>query len=205
MAESDELRLTERSLHLCIDMQRLFSDDGPWPTPWMPRVLPNCVALAAFDPSRTIFTRFMPPQTPEDAHGSWRGYYEHWRGATLDRLDHRLVDLMPELARFAPPAPVFDKPVYSAFAGRRLAAHLAERNVDTLIVSGGETDVCVLSTILGAIDLGYFVVIVRDAVCSSSDEGHDALIRMFETRFSRLLAVTDTDTALAAWARQRRA
>ena len=25
--------LTERSVHLCIDMQRLFSADGPWATP----------------------------------------------------------------------------------------------------------------------------------------------------------------------------
>ena len=30
--------LTERSVHLCVDMQRLFSADGPWPTPWMDKV-----------------------------------------------------------------------------------------------------------------------------------------------------------------------
>lgn len=29
------LPLTERSIHLCIDMQRIFSADGPWPTPWI--------------------------------------------------------------------------------------------------------------------------------------------------------------------------
>ena len=27
--------------HLCIDMQRLFSDEGPWPMAWMPRVTPK--------------------------------------------------------------------------------------------------------------------------------------------------------------------
>ena len=27
--------------HLCLDMQRLFSFEGPWPTPWMERVLPK--------------------------------------------------------------------------------------------------------------------------------------------------------------------
>ena len=32
--------LTERSVHLCVDMQRIFSADGPWPAPWMERVLP---------------------------------------------------------------------------------------------------------------------------------------------------------------------
>lgn len=199
MPAATDLRLTERALHLCIDMQRLFSDEGPWPTPWMHRVLPNCVALAEQAPERTIFTRFVPPQVPEEAHGAWRPYYERWREATRDRLDPRLIELMPELERFAPPAWVIDKPVYSAFAGRRLAALLAERRADTLIVSGAETDVCVLSTVLGAIDLGYFVVVVRDAVCSSSDEGHDALITMFECRLGQQLATADTETILASW------
>lgn len=180
-------------------MQRLFSADGPWPTPWMTRVLPNCVALAERQPERTIFTRFVPPQRPEDAQGAWRPYYERWRQATRDELDPQLIALMPQLARLVPPAWVFDKPVYSAFAGHRLAAYLAERKVDTLVVSGAETDVCVLSTVLGAIDHGYFVVVVRDAVCSSSDEGHDALVRMFETRLSHQLAIADTQTVLEAW------
>jgi hypothetical protein len=29
------LPLTPRTVHLCIDMQRIFSSDGPWATPWM--------------------------------------------------------------------------------------------------------------------------------------------------------------------------
>ena len=39
--------------------------------------------------------------------------------------------------------------------------------------SGSETDVCVLATVLDAVDIGYRVIVVRDAICSSSDEGHD--------------------------------
>lgn len=33
--------IDQRSIHLCIDMQRLFASGGPWETPWMPRVLPT--------------------------------------------------------------------------------------------------------------------------------------------------------------------
>ena len=33
------LPLTERSVHLCVDMQRIFSAKGPWPTPWTHRLL----------------------------------------------------------------------------------------------------------------------------------------------------------------------
>ena len=42
-------------------------------------------------------------------------------------------------------------------------------SVDTLVISGSETDVCVLSTVLGAVDRGYRVVIAIDALCSSSN------------------------------------
>jgi hypothetical protein len=52
-AQSDGLfpfPLRERSVHLCLDMQRLFSAEGPWPTPWMGRVLPLVAALASHHP-----------------------------------------------------------------------------------------------------------------------------------------------------------
>jgi nicotinamidase-related amidase len=32
-----------------------------------------------------------------------------------------------------------------------------------LTVTGSETDVCVLATVLDAVDLGYRVIVVRDA------------------------------------------
>ena len=32
--------LTPRTVHLCVDMQRIFSAEGVWATPWMDRVLP---------------------------------------------------------------------------------------------------------------------------------------------------------------------
>ncbi len=51
------------------------------------------------------------------------------------------------------------------------------------MVSGSETDVCVLATVLDAVDLGYRVIVVRDAVCSSSDEGHDMLMRPTKFEF----------------------
>jgi hypothetical protein len=71
--------------------------------------------------------------------------------------------------------------------------HAAER-VEALIVSGGETDVCVLSAILGAVDYGYRVVLARDALCSSSDETHDAVVALFETRYREQVEGAQTET-----------
>jgi nicotinamidase-related amidase len=48
-------------------------------------------------------------------------------------------------------------------------AALTQKHVNTLVVSGGETDVCVLATVLAAVDRGYRVILAQDALCSSSD------------------------------------
>ena len=189
----------ENTIHLSIDMQRLFAAEGPWPTPWMERVLPKVVKLAEHAPARTVFTRFLTPRSPEEMPGMWKEYYRKWQNVTRERIDPKMLDLMPVLERFAPPAQVFDKFVYSAFATGELHQMLRARNVDTLIISGSETDVCVASTVLSALDIGYRVIVARDAICSSSDESHDALLSLYEKRFSVQVAVAEVDDVLARW------
>ena len=185
------LPLTERSVHLCVDMQRLFTADGPWPTPWMDRVLPVIAALTHRHPERTVFTRFIPPERPELMPGMWRRYYARWRVATREVLPLELLELMPPLARLCPPATIIDKTRYSAFAESWPCRHLRQREANTLIVSGSETDVCVLATVLDAVDIGYRVVVVRDAICSSSDEGHEMLMRLYHARFTEQIETAD--------------
>ena len=191
--------LTEQSVHLCVDMQRIFSAEGPWPTPWMDRVLPVTVELARRYPERTVFTRFIPPERPDQMPGMWQRYYARWRLATRECLDLSLLELMPSLAALCPPAIVIDKTRYSAFAEPTLLAHLREREAGALIVSGSETDVCVLATVLDAVDLGYRVILVRDAVCSSSDEGHDMLMRLYHARFTEQIETADAAAVMAQW------
>jgi nicotinamidase-related amidase len=165
----------------------------------MARVLPTVVRIAERFPERTVFTRFLPPVHPADMPGTWRRYYEKWRDTTRDRLDPRLLELVPELAKFVPQAQVIDKSRYSAFALTTLAAHLQARGADALVVTGSETDVCVLATVLGAIDRGYRVVLVTDGVCSVSDAGHDCLLTIYRKRYSEQIEAADSETVLAAW------
>lgn len=187
------------AVHLCIDMQQLFGETGPWPTPWMDCVLPNVAALTRHAPQRTIFTRFLTPESVGDAGGVWRDYYRKWTVATRREIDENLLNLMPSLQRFVPPAAVFDKTVFSAFSDGRLGAALRERHVKRIIVTGSETDVCVLASVLGAIDLGFHVVVVRDAVCSSADESHDALLSLYAKRFDVQIGIADTNEILERW------
>ena len=191
--------LTERTVHLCIDMQRLFSSEGLWPAPWMERVLPVVTELAAHHPDRTVFTRFITPRRAEDTPGMWQRYYFKWREATRERLDPAMLELMPSLKALVPPAAVVDKARYSAFAGSSLLSLLQERRAEGLIVTGSETDVCVLATVLDAVDLGYRVVLVRDGVCSSSDEGHDALLTVYHRRYSLQIETADAEDIMRQW------
>ncbi|TCK28992.1 nicotinamidase-related amidase [Ancylobacter aquaticus] len=186
------------AFHLCLDMQRLFSPEGPWPTPWMVGVLPNIVAVAERLAERTVFTRFIPAADPEAEIGTWRQYYQRWSHLTLERLDPAEIALVEDLACFAPPARTVDKRRFSAFSAPALAAILNRHSVDTLIVTGAETDMCVLATVMDGVDRGYRIVIVDDAVCSSSDEGHEAALTIYRTRFAQQIYMVATEDFLGA-------
>jgi nicotinamidase-related amidase len=131
--------------------------------------------------------------------GRWQDYYAKWLETTREHIDPRMLELLPALARLVPPAVVIDKTRYSAFAEPRLLSHLRRRGADALVVTGSETDVCVMATIMSAVDLGFRIILVRDAVCSSSDEGHDALLKVYRWRYSEQIETADAETILSRW------
>ena len=186
-----------RWVHLCIDMQRMFAADTPWHVPWMRDVSPQVQEVARRHPQRTVFTRFVPPKRAEDMPGMWRSYYEKWDNMTLDRLGQDMVDLVPSLKALVPPARIFDKMTYSPWTSGELHRVLAGEGIETLAISGGETDVCVLAAALGAIDLGYRVILLKDAVCSGADETHDASLELLDDRFSVQLEISSTEEFLS--------
>ncbi len=186
-------------IHLCVDMQRLFGPGGPWPVPWMEKVLPAIEELTGRHPDRTIFTRFIPAARPGEGPGMWARYYQRWAAVTLSNIDPALVELAPSLARFVPPAKVLDKRVYSPWTEGGLDALLHGSTIDALLVTGGETDVCVLATVLGAIDRGFRTVIVTDAICSSADQTHDALMELYRSRFSEQVEAVTMEEVIEGW------
>ena len=58
--------LTDRTAHICIDMQNVFAEETPWRTPWMPRVLPGVTRIADVTRRR----RSLPASSP---HGGPTG------------------------------------------------------------------------------------------------------------------------------------
>jgi len=165
----------------------------------MERVLPAIVDIASRYAARTVFTRFITPISPDHAAGQWRPYFERWRRATREMLEASQLDLVPELGRMVPPATIIDKSTYSAFFRSALAGWLRERRIGAIVVTGAETDVCVLSTVLDAVNIGFRVIIVEDALCSSSDAGHDALMTMYRLRFTEQIDLVKADELQDVW------
>ena len=83
---------------------------------------------------------------------------------------------------------------WSAFHQTYLDLALRSRNIDTLIISGGSTDVGVTSTVYSGRDLDYNMIVVRDACGTSHDQrAHDVLMELIFPRMSR---VRTTDQVL---------
>jgi nicotinamidase-related amidase len=162
-------------------------------------ILPAVSEIALLNPSRTLFTRFVPASQPGRGPGVWSRYYTRWAEVTLSQRGADLVELLPPLAELVPPARVLDKHVYSPWTESKLDQLLAGSGIDTLIITGGETDVCVLATVLGGIDRGYRVVVVGDALCSSADRQHDALLALYRERFSEQLEVVTAAEIMESW------
>lgn len=182
-------------------MQRMFAEPTEWMMPWAGKILPRVVALTEHRPENTIFTRFIPAERPGQGEGMWKQYYERWPMMTVEKLGLEMLALVPALTQFTPPASVVDKHVYSPWLYTELHHHLQQNAIDTLIISGGETDVCVLATVLGAVDLGYRVVLAKDALCSSSDQAHDCAIDLYHQRFNVHVVPMETNTILRNWSR----
>lgn len=72
----------------------------------------------------------------------------------------------------------------SAFCGTPLDLLLRKNGIQTLVITGCETDGCIESTVRdAAYSLGYFVVLPEDCLASCSRQNHEAMMIMMKRRF----------------------
>ena len=100
------------------------------------------------------------------------------------------------VAELAPRADEYLVPKHrwSAFFGTYLDLALRTRGADTLVLSGGSTDVGIAATAFAARDLDYNLLIVSDACTSPERDNHEQLMTRV---FPRMARVRTTDQALA--------
>lgn len=190
---------SKNTLHIVIDMQRLFAEETAWHTPAIARILPNVLALCEARPSEAVFARFVVPKTASHAKGRWKNYYDRWSSVTLDELNIAMLDLVAPLAAISTPESIIDKETYSVFGSPGFAQRLEASSIDTLIFSGVETDVCVYASVLHAVDAGYRVILAEDALASGDMDAHAAVIEKLAPRLSEQIEILSTAAILNLW------
>ena len=106
-------------------------------------------------------------------------------------------DIIPELAP-APGEPVVDKPGKGAFFATDLHIILQNRGIETLIVCGVTTEVCVHTTVREANDRGYRCIVPSDCCGSYFPEFHEMGLRMIKAQGGIFGWVSDSRRLIAA-------
>lgn len=88
---------------------------------------------------------------------------------------------------------------WSAFHQTYLELALRAHGINTIILSGGSTDVGIASTAYAARDLDYNLVIASDACTSPETDNHDQFMRRI---FPRMARVRSTDEVVKMLANQ---
>jgi nicotinamidase-related amidase len=106
-------------------------------------------------------------------------------------------DIIPELYP-APGEPVIDKPGKGAFYQTDLELMLKNREIDTLLVCGVTTEVCVNTTVREANDRGFRCIVLSDCCASYFPEFHAAGLAMIKAQGGIFGWVTASPQVLAA-------
>ncbi|KAA3634142.1 MAG: cysteine hydrolase [Proteobacteria bacterium] len=109
-------------------------------------------------------------------------------------------DIIPELYPVAG-EPVVDKPGKGAFFETDLHLILANRGIESLIVCGVTTEVCVHTTVREANDRGYECVVLADCVGSYFPEFQRVALEMIKAQGGIFGWVSNADAAAAALGR----
>lgn len=141
-------------------------------------------------PGRTLIWNWSAVLAPPTCC-CWPGFMRAYRDIEGPRDVAAVID---ELA----PRPTeiqIDKYNYGAFHRTNLLDSLRARSVDTVVVTGTVTQICVDETARGAFREGLKAVIVADAVSSFDPTLHQATLANFAMKFGWVMT---TDELLAA-------
>jgi nicotinamidase-related amidase len=201
-----------RTALLIIDMQRDFVEPGGFG-----EALANDVSLlrATIEPTRRVLSHVRQlgmlvihtreghraelsdcaPTKMARGRGRTRIGDDGAMGRLLVRGEHG-HDIVPELSPIAG-EPVIDKPGKGAFYATDLELILRNRGIESLIVCGVTTEVCVHSSVREANDRGFECLVLSDCVGSYFPELQTAGLAMIKAQNGIFGWVSDSDRLLA--------
>lgn len=206
LAVFDSIDVSKTAL-LAVDMQRAWTDpEGPWYFPQARTVIDPINRLAAAVRSRglVVWVEHVtgPPGTPD----YWATYLDNFvsdsqRQGALAAIQagSPFRDLEPALDVQEADLRI-EKRRYSAFirTSSNLEWVLRERGIDTVIVTGVQTNMCVESTARDAMMLDFKVFMPHDAAAARTDDDHLAGLRTIGQVFADIRPVNDLLALVAA-------
>ena len=148
------------------------------------RILPETCAGAIIDVqdfflaqlgNRTLRTKI---ETNLLSFARLLGYFRIPMVATLERPVFRKGPLPQRLKKLGDMAQLFEKDFFDLTKEENIRDHIVGLARTQALVAGCETDVCVLQSCLGLLDLGHEVFVVEDLLFSSARDVAAAIARM---------------------------
>ncbi|SFD77533.1 ureidoacrylate peracid hydrolase [Paenibacillus catalpae] len=94
---------------------------------------------------------------------------------------------------------VVKKHRYSGFIHTRLESVLQTLKIETLVMTGVSTNLCVESTARDGFMMDYRIVLMKDACAAFSQEEHDMTVKTVDTYFGM---ASDTEAVINFWQHQ---
>jgi ureidoacrylate peracid hydrolase len=189
-----------RSALLVIDMQNAFVAPGaPIEVPAARAIVARINRLAAELRRRGVTIVWVAHENRADGR-DWAGFFDAFvapgrraEAAAALAAGSKLQQLWPELEVAASDLRV-GKNRYSALITGSLERTLKDKGIDTLLLAGTKTNVCVECTARDAMMLDFKVVLLSDCTAALSDEEHRATLENVIQQFGDVRAA---DEALA--------
>ncbi len=142
-------------------------------------------------PKRTLMWEWSPPLAPPTC-GCWKGFRRHYADVAED-LDCSdiIAELYPEAGEF-----VVEKFGYGSFHNTHLDDILKAHHVESVIITGTVTQICVEETARESFKHGYRTTIVSDAVSSYMPDLQAAVLKNFALKFGWVSPAEEVITAL---------
>jgi nicotinamidase-related amidase len=137
-----------------------------------------------------VFTKFIShphyyllwewsPQCKPPTKCCWKNHQRKYEDINATRECTDIIDELKPL----PGDLVIEKSGYGAFHETTLAEKLLSLGVDSLVITGTVTQICVEETAREAFHYGFKTTIARDGVSSFADDLHQATLKNFAMKF----------------------
>jgi len=200
-----------RTALLVVDMQRGFVDPGQaMEVPPAREIVPTIRALLdgfrarrlpvaftefTYTPAVPILVGEMHPEHRPATPGAPRGFGVPSSSCLEGDASARTIGALAP----RPDELVVRKRWYDAFAGTELDGALRARGVTSLVVTGTMTDICVLSTVIGAFNHEYRISVVADGVATLWPEIQRATLDIVGRAFGRVVQSREVLDTISSW------